>query len=273
MLWKSVEMSHGSPRWSGAGPLVGTDVEWIIQAVDGAGNIGITANKAVGKSVLPPEPVGDIHAEVTSGTLHASGWYTTDVGVTISGAPGIEYSLDRATFTPGTSVAISGTGVHSLDFQGSDGSHGSISVPIDVSNPTVTVNATYGFGQVAHAVCADSGSGIASCSSPIRSTRARPGRRPSPRTPRIERVMSSTPTLTYNVLPFAITGFFSPIENLPAVNVVNAGSSRSHQVRPLRLPRAQRVRSGLPRLAAEDVLLRRPDGPCCADYAPRPAHI
>ena len=39
-------------------------------------------------------------------------------------------------------------------------------IPIDVSDPTVTVNATYGFGAVAHAICADSGSGIASCTVP-----------------------------------------------------------------------------------------------------------
>ena len=43
-------MSHSSSRWSGAGPLVGTDVEWLIQAVDGGGNIGVTGNKAVGES-------------------------------------------------------------------------------------------------------------------------------------------------------------------------------------------------------------------------------
>jgi hypothetical protein len=223
-LWKSVEMSHGSSRWSGAGPLVGTDVEWIIQAVDGAGNIGITANKAVGKSVLQPDPTGDIHAEVTSGTLHSSGWYTTGVEVTISGAPGIEYSLDGAPFTPGTSVSISGTGVHSLGFQGSDGSHGSISVPIDVSNPTVTVNATYGFGQVAHAVCADSGSGIASCNVPDPLDTSSAGTKTIHvhAEDRAGHVFDAD--LTYTVLPFAITGFFSPIDNLPALNVVNAGS-------------------------------------------------
>ena len=86
--------------------------------------------------------------------------------MTISGAPDIEYSLDHAEFTPGTSLSVNGTGIHSLDFQGSDGSHGSLPIPIDVSNPTVTVNATYGFGAVAHAICADSGSGIASCTVP-----------------------------------------------------------------------------------------------------------
>ncbi len=67
--WKSIEMSQGS-RWSGAGPLVGTTVEWFIQAVDASGNVAVTSNKSVGKSVTPEPPTGDIQAEVTSGTLH-----------------------------------------------------------------------------------------------------------------------------------------------------------------------------------------------------------
>ena len=224
-LWKSVEMSHGASQWSGAGPLVGTDVEWLIQAVDGAGNIGVTANKAVSKSVLQPDPTGDIRAEVTSGTLHESGWYTTDVGVTISGAPGIEYSLDRAPFTPGTSPSISGTGVHSLDFQGSDGSHGSISVPVDVSNPTVTVNATYGYRQVAHAVCADSGSGIATCNVPSPLDTSSVGTK-TIAVHAVDRAGHSfDASLTYEVRPYTFTGFFPPIDNLPTLNIANAGNS------------------------------------------------
>ncbi len=51
--WKKAEMSHSSPRWSGAGPLVGTTVEWFIQAVDATGNVAVTSNKSVGKSVTP----------------------------------------------------------------------------------------------------------------------------------------------------------------------------------------------------------------------------
>ncbi len=176
-VWKSIEMSHSSPRWSGAGPLSGNDVEWIIQAVDGSGNVAVTSNKAFLKSVVTPPPTGDIQAHATG--PQANGWFTGAVSVTISGSPGISYSLDGAAFTPGTSLSVDGTGVHSLDFQGSDGSHGSLTIPIDESNPTVTVNTTYGFGSVAHANCADSGSGIDSCTVPDPLDRARPGRRRS----------------------------------------------------------------------------------------------
>ena len=156
-VWKQIEMSHSSPRWSGAGPLSGDAAEWMVQAVDGSGNVSVTSNKAVLKSVVTPPPTGDIEAHATG--PQTNGWFTGTVSVTISGAPDISYSLDDATFTPGTSLSVDGTGVHSLDFQGSDESHGSLAIPIDESDPTVTVNATYGFGSVAHAICADSGSG------------------------------------------------------------------------------------------------------------------
>ena len=223
-LWKSVEMSRGSSRWSGAGPLDGTDVEWLIQAVDGAGNIGITANKAISKSVVQQPPTGNIQAVATG--PQTNGWFTGSPNptVTISDAPGITHSLDGAPFTPGDSLTVSGTGVHTVGFQGSDGSHGSLAVPIDVSDPTVTVNATYGFGQVAHAVCADSGSGIATCNVP--STRHELGRDeddPCPcrgsRRPLVRRQshLRGEAVHVHRLLP--------PIDNLPTVNVVDAGSS------------------------------------------------
>ncbi|MET1009440.1 MAG: C25 family cysteine peptidase, partial [Gaiellaceae bacterium] len=45
-LWKSIEMSQNGSRWTGAGPLAGTNVEWMMQAVDGSGNVAVTSNKA-----------------------------------------------------------------------------------------------------------------------------------------------------------------------------------------------------------------------------------
>jgi len=113
--WRTVEMSHSSPRWSGAGPLVGNAVEWFIQAVDGSGNVAVTSNKSIVESVVPPVPTGDIEAQASG--PQTNGWYTDTVAVTISGAPDISYSLDGAPFTPGTSLVVNGTGVHSLDFQ------------------------------------------------------------------------------------------------------------------------------------------------------------
>ena len=223
-VWKSIEMSHGTSRWSGAGTLVGSSVEWFIQAVDAAGNVSVTSNKALLQSVETPPPTGNIQAIATG--PQTNGWFTDTVSVTISGAPDIEYSLDHAEFTPGTSLSVNGTGVHPLDFQGSDGSHGSLPIPIDVSNPTVTVNATYGFGAVAHAVCADSGSGIASCSvpDPLDTTTAGLHQITVSAEDRAGHHLPPT-QLTYRVTPYTFTGFFSPINNLPAINDANPGST------------------------------------------------
>ena len=112
-----------------------------------------------------------------------------------------------------------------MDFQGSDGSHGSLAVPIDVSNPTVTVSRRTASGR----------SPTRSVPTPARvSNLARPdpldtssvgphdnlsARRGSRRSP-VRR-----PLLTYNVAPYPITGFFEPIDNLPIINVANAGNS------------------------------------------------
>jgi hypothetical protein len=221
-VWRSIELAQGS-RWSGAGPLVGDELEWAIQAVDASGNVGVTANKSRGKTITPDEPTGDIQA-VAEGQ-QVNGWYVEDVDVTISGAPGIRYSLDGAPFTLGTSLTITGTGVHSLDFQGTDGSQGSLAVPIDVSPPTVHVNSSYGFGQVAHAICADSGSGIASCVVPSPLDTSSTGEKMiSVRAvDRAGHVYEDT--LRYLVTAYPFQGFFAPIDNLPTFNAVNAGNA------------------------------------------------
>ena len=161
-------MSHSSPALEWRGPAVGTAVEWFIQAVDGAGNVAVTSNKAFIKSVVTPAPTGDIQAEATG--PQTNGWYTGTVSVTISGAPGISYSLDGAPFTPAAPPRWHRSRQrYRRPLAGLPGQRRLSRLarrPDRRVEPTVTVNATYGFGQVAHAVCADSGSGIASCTVP-----------------------------------------------------------------------------------------------------------
>jgi WD40 repeat protein len=227
--WKRIELSRGS-RWSGAGTLQGTTVEWYIQAVDASGNVAVTANKSVGEDITPDEATGDIEAVVVGLPQQQGGWYKEDVDVEIRGAPGIKYSLDGAQFTLGTSLTVSGTGVHSLDFQGSDNSRGSLTIPIDTSNPTVTVNQTYGFGQVAHAICSDSGSGIETCTVPDPLDTSSVGTKTIPiaevrAEDRAGHVFVPAQPITYTVLPWPFEGFYSPVNNLPTINEASAGSS------------------------------------------------
>jgi Tol biopolymer transport system component len=227
--WKTAEFSNIGSRWSGGGTVVGTTVEWFIQAVDAAGNVGVTSNKATIESLVPPANTGNIAAHL-SGTL-VSGWYTTPVGVTIDGAPGISYSLDGGEFTTGTSLTVTGTGVHSLAFQGTDGSHGSVSIPIDVTNPTISFASPAGIfelGQnssVTGFSCGDAGSGVASCipGAIDTSTITPAGTVRHVTVTATDRVgRTTTATGDYRVV-YAFRGFFQPITNRPYLNVMNAG--------------------------------------------------
>ncbi len=65
--------------------------------------------------------------------------------------------------------------------------------------------------------------------------------------------------LGYTVTSYSFTGFFPPINNLPALNNANAGSSVPDQVQPLRFPRPQPVCPGLSGLADDE--LRRVRSP------------
>ena len=153
--------------------------------------------------------------------------------MTISGAPGIRYSLDGAPFTaaapPPVTVPVSGTGVHSLDFQGSDGSHGSLAVPIDKSNSNRE-------RQRHLRLRAGGPRGLRRLRlryrllhrPRIRSTRAPSGRRRSPSRRRIEPGTRTRRLVTYDVVTgwlYTFTGFFSPVDNVPTVNVASAGNS------------------------------------------------
>jgi hypothetical protein len=142
------------------------------------------------------------------------------------------YSLDGGAFTPYAGpFSVSGTGVHVVAFQGSDGSSGSVAVPIDVTAPKVIVPTTTGTVEVGQTstdgifTCADAGSGIASCTSTalntssITTTTLR-----SITVTATDRVDNSFGPVTvfYRVL-YPFRGFFDPIINLPYLNRASAG--------------------------------------------------
>ena len=150
--------------------------------------------------------------------------------MTITGAPDITSSLDGSDFDEDPVVTVSGTGLHTVEYQGSNGAHGITIVPIDVTAPTVAIAAL-----------------------PVSSRSVRPRTSGSSRVPTParaslrahDRINTSTPTLTgktrksrsrrptgsattsasaeYRVV-YAFRGFFQPVDNLPVLNSVNAGS-------------------------------------------------
>ena len=149
-VWRSIDLSHAasSKRWSGGGLFSGSAAEWFIQAVDQNGNVGVISNKANIDPVTLPDPTGGISAVVAvvpPGTV-VNGWYKGDATVTISGAPGITSSLDGAAFAPNSVVTVSGTGLHTVEYQGSNGAHGMSVVPIDVTAPSIATSLGIGGG-------------------------------------------------------------------------------------------------------------------------------
>jgi Tol biopolymer transport system component len=233
--WKTAEFSHEatSNRWSGAGPVSGTSVEWFIQAVDDAGNVGVTSNKASIKSLVQPPSVGNISAAL-SGTLHSSGWYTSNVGVTITAGAGvgITFSRDGGPFQSYTGpLSVTGTGVHVVVFRGSDGSSGSVTIPIDLTNPSVSFAQPTGAAELGQTgnysffACADAGSGIASCiPSGIDTATITPaGTTRTMTVTATDRVgRTTTASGSYRVV-YPFRGFLEPLSNPPFLNVVQAG--------------------------------------------------
>ena len=162
--WRSIDLSRAgtTTRWSGTGPFGGGTVEWYIQAADGSGDVGVTSNKADLETPIAPSHTGSLTVTLNPTAPTASGWFVGSVAASISGAPGITYSLDGAPFTTGTQTTISGTGVHTLEAQSIDGSHATAIVPADVTPPVVSVVAPASVGHEPNVFCTDAGSGLAS---------------------------------------------------------------------------------------------------------------
>ena len=231
-MWRSIDLSHaaGSKRWSGGGLFSGSAAEWFIQAVDQNGNVGVISNKASIDPVTLPAPTGGISATVAvvpPGTV-VNGWFKGDATVTISGAPDITSSLDGAPFAANDVVTVSGTGLHTVEYQGSNGAQGTSVVPIDITPPTIATSlGTVEMGETlspAFYPCSDAGSGIASCvaSGINTSTPTLNGATRTYTVTATDRVgLTTTATGTYRVT-YAFRGF-DGLDDPPALNNVKAG--------------------------------------------------
>jgi hypothetical protein len=223
--WRSVDLSHaaGSSRWSGAGAFHGTTSEWFIQAADGAGNVGVTSNKATVRSVTPPSSTGELTITLAAASAPTNGWYTGDVSATLAGAPGLSYSVDGAPFTSGDTAPVTGTGVHTVDAQGSDGSRALALVPIDVTAPTISIaSGVVSKTAIPPVVCSDAGSGIATCDiTPSPFDTLGPHTVHVHAVDRVGNVADADGSYTLD----AFDGFKAPVDNPPITNVAKAGSS------------------------------------------------
>jgi uncharacterized protein YjbI with pentapeptide repeats len=174
--WGMLDLVHepGTDRWTSSTPLTGT-VQYTVYALDAAGNVGLSTNKGEFHRTVATAPVSGLSLSV-SGTQGGNGWYF-DAAVSVSGAAGAQFtvSVDGGAALPYSGPwQITGTGVHTVFAEGSDGSSGGTLVYLDDVGPTANVTspadgATLLKGQPVPAqyFCLDAGSGPASCAGPV----------------------------------------------------------------------------------------------------------
>ncbi len=183
--WKFSDLGQvgTSSTWSGGVPLTNAadEFEYFVQAVDAAGNVGVSTNKGFFFAAAPlPAPTGDVTV-APAAAVPPSGWFDGPTAVVANGPDGVtlEVSVDGGAFAPvlqGGGPTISGDGVHTVQARGSNGGTAGTVVAIDAGDPEITIatpapGASYrkGSSPTADFTCADAGSGIASCTGTIAS--------------------------------------------------------------------------------------------------------
>ena len=227
--WRKIDLGGNGNHWSGAGPLSTPATSYFLEAIDKNGNVAVVADKGEPAPALAPSAAGAVSATVSG--PQTGDWFTGAASVSFSAPQGVSvlYSLDGSMFTPytGAAVGVSGDGVHTLEYTASDGSHGTLVIPIDTTGPMITINdRSYILGSTGNTFdvrCADAGSGVAICAT-------------DPATPDTSTAGAHTVSVhaedrvgnkadatgTYHV-SWPFRGFFDPIKNLPFLNQVNAG--------------------------------------------------
>ena len=179
--WKGVDLvqTPGTNRWTGGAPIAGVQAEFFVQAVDSAGTVAVSANKGNYFEAKPPPTLPGGVTVTLDGLKDANGWFVGDVRVTITGGGDVQFeaSVDGQPFVvvaSGEPFNVTGDGIHTVRFRGSDGSAGIVVIAIDTTPPTITIDtppngAVYELGQAVPSgySCTDVGSGALSCDGPV----------------------------------------------------------------------------------------------------------
>ncbi len=172
-----------SARWSGGIPLpsAGASFEYFVQAVDAAGNVGVSTNKGFYfAAAAPAPPSGSITvAPAPNAPPVVGGWFTGSTDVVVAGPAGVslEASVDGGPFNAvPPQPTVSGEGVHVVAARGSNGGTATTVIPIDNAPPSITIGAplagaSYILGSATPAdfTCSDAGSGVATCTGTVAS--------------------------------------------------------------------------------------------------------
>ena len=235
--WVGVNLAPDAPgscRWSGGAPVIGPNVQYIVQACDADGNCAMSTNKAhyFQAQPEPPAPPAGVEIEVTGPQATGlPGYFTDDVSVDVTPAEGVAVTID-GTPTTALPATVSTDGLHTVVVDTADGKHAERRFVIDGTAPTVSIatpapNATLALGAAVNAsfACVDSGSGIKSCVGTVANgaplATGTLGEKSITVTATDVVGHVTAVTRTYRVAwPF--TGFLFPVRNPPTLNVWKA---------------------------------------------------
>ncbi len=210
----------------------------MTQRSDGVwnGTLGNTAAYAV--YVTPPAPSDTSPPQISvevRGTLGNNDWYTSDVHIdwtveenesaisSQSGCDPVSVTIDQAPTTYTCSAtSAGGTSEKSVTIKRD------ATDPTDISFSGITDSASFYFGDVPAqsslgCTAEDATSGLASCS--ISGYSNAVGTHTLTATATDKAGNSDTKTLTYEVLPWTIKGFYSPVDMQGTLNIAKAGST------------------------------------------------
>ncbi|NNC75190.1 MAG: hypothetical protein HKN93_06725 [Acidimicrobiia bacterium] len=173
--WTGVSLAlNDAGFWSGSAPFTGTPtgtgIDYFVQAVDSAGNVAVSSNKAdlfITADAEPPPPLLLLDGVIVAG------WYAPSAEVALQLDPGVEAEYDiggTGGFVEYTGpFDVEGDGAVTLVVRTTDGQEETTTLLVDSSPPVVTSalqGATLVKGESVDFEpfeCSDAGSGVASC--------------------------------------------------------------------------------------------------------------
>ena len=150
----AVELGPDRGRWTGETAVAPgtTSVRFFMQALDGAGNVGVSSNKGftfdgVPGELAPPPPPPDHLEIVVSPAAPATGWYRSAPAAIVRAGQGAhaDVTIDSGTSTPyGGPLTVTTDGEHVIDARSSAGSTASTTFRIDSTPPDISATVTPG---------------------------------------------------------------------------------------------------------------------------------
>ncbi len=186
--WRGLDLvrTADTDEWTGSLPTSGRNLEFVLQAVDAAGNVGVTTDKAdnfsndniagaANDGGADGGPVGNLNVTL-SGPLGGENWYTGPVTVTATGGTKLVYEVVGESDPAGYQqpFQITGTGMHIVRVTSGDGQTQTVTIPIDtvgpvaqLTSPAVGQSMPAAPGALINYSCPDAGSGPTTCTAKL----------------------------------------------------------------------------------------------------------